>query len=169
MTWSYQDNLYKQLIPPPPPPPPPPPWRCGFSVASIKALLLPYSHMHMTYSFKIYGSAGNAKQQRSEIKAYLTDLPTVYTPSGQLLQTLQTQEHFISPMLKQKHLASALSQLLLLCSKATEFSVFWHLSYWVLPGLQNYIKSSPLQTILQQVISILSSSRPDITTPVDWA
>ena len=39
---------------------------------------------------------------------------------------------------------------LVLCFKATEFSLFWNPSHSVLPCLQNCIKNSPLQTVPQQ-------------------
>ena len=39
---------------------------------------------------------------------------------------------------------------MLLCSKAVEFSPFWHPSHLILPCLQNCMKNSPLQTVPQK-------------------
>ena len=82
--------------------------------------------------------------------AYLSDLFTVYTPSRQLCSSADTRT-FCIPHIKSKTFGQC--SLLLLWSTAMEFSPFWHPIHSVFPCLQNSNKDSPLQTILQQLIS----------------
>ena len=64
---------------------------------------------------------------------------------------LQTHWFIVSPMLKINPWPRLF---FLLCSKAMEFSPFWHSSHSIFRCLQSCVKNSPLQTVPQEMIAI---------------